>query len=92
MTIKKGDVFEHKRGEVKRNFIYCGKLKEDGKIKFLLYQYNDYGATAQYLLVDKDWMQDKKGEIEFLEEFPFSAIRLKETFLKKYKPVTRRAW
>lgn len=92
MIVKKGDVFEHTRGDVKRNYIYCGKIKEGNKTKFLLYRYNDYGVLAQYFLVDKNWMQDKKGEIEFLEEFPFSAMQLKETFLKKYKKTTRRTW
>lgn len=85
MTIKQGDVFEHTKQDTKRRYIYCGKIRQNNFTKFLLYQYNDYGATAQYIVVDTDWIQSKRGEIEFLDEFPYSARDYKKKFIEKYK-------
>lgn len=86
MTVKQGDVFEHVRQNVKRRYIYCGKIEVEGETRYLLYLYNDFGATAQYKVVEREWMKDKRGEVEFIEEFPYSAVRLKKQFLDKYKP------
>lgn len=88
-VFKKGTVFTlTSRYGKKAVFLYCGKVKVQERAKYLLYRYDEYGNTPGYLVVNRDWLQDKLNRVEVEDMLPYSGLNRVEKFSRMYYTAT----